>query len=275
MRFLTFYMLGQLAALTLACVDKPPSGRLNKPTLAKTLNYLKPALAKYLPPVNATVHPWNNGSIPFDCKSIVLKRNLSAADFETFDIHYDDCSIPWTVCKQKQGPGSLDNLVHNFGRVPVRARSWVRHVIDIHDPKSPGGWGAVGTGSTIELFNRVDKGVPIFIHETGHVLDANAYHRGIKLSNSTTWLDSYNKDSSVPDHYAGNNFLEDVAQMTVIAAYDLNVPGGFRGIEPAWRNISNQLATLESWQRFAGNLLVRGGHCVNKVAPSPAVPIAG
>lgn len=267
-------MLGQLAALTLACVDKRAYGHLKKPTLAKNLNYLKPALAKYLPPVNATVHPWNNGSIPFDCKSIVLKRNLSAADFETFDIHYDDCSTPWTVCKQKNGPGSLDSLVHNFGRVPVRARSWVRHVVDIYDPKSHVNSGLTATDSTIEIFNRADEGVSVFIHETGHVLDARAY-RGGKLSNSTTWLDSYNKDSGVPDNYAGTNLLEDVAQMTVVAAYDLNVPGGFMGVEPAWRDISNQLVNIESWQRLAGNLLVRGGRCVNKVAPSPAVPIAG
>lgn len=265
MRILSLCVLAQLTALALA--------HLNKTRLAKSLDYLKEGLDRYLPPVNGTVYKWNSGWIPEDCKRHAEQRNISAAAFETFDIYYDDCSTPWTVCKQNNSQQSLYNLVQNFGRVPARARSWVRHVIDLSDPKSHVNSAATDNG-TIMLFNHVDKGVTVYIHETGHCLDGAAYSEK-KLHLSKLWSESYNNDSMVPDNYAGTNFNEDVAQVTVVATYNLNVPGGFQSVEPHWRNIYHQLTTLETEQRLAGNLLIRGGRCMQRVPASKPVLISG
>ncbi|KAL8827902.1 MAG: hypothetical protein Q9191_002908 [Dirinaria sp. TL-2023a] len=265
MRLWNLCMLAQLAALALA--------HLNKTRLAKNLDYLKEGLDTHLPPVNSTVYKWNSGWIPEDCKRHVEKRNLSAANFEIFDIYYDDCSIPWTVCKQNNSQQSLYDLVQNFGRVPAKARSWVRHVIDFSDPRSHVNSAATDNG-TIMLFNHVDKGVTVYIHETGHALDGAAYSQK-DLHLSKLWSDSYNNDSMVPDGYAGTNFNEDVAQVTVVATYNLNVPGGFQSVEPNWRNIYHQQTTLETEQRLAGNLLIRGGRCMQRVPASKPVPTMG
>ena len=265
MRTLTLYMLAQLAALTVA--------RLNKPKLAKDLDYLKEGLDKNLPPVNSTVLRWTSEWIPEDCKRHAEQRNISAANIEIFDIYYDDCSTPWTVCKDKNGSQSLENLVHNFGRVPVKARSWVRHVIDLYDPNSQQNH-ALTVNGTILLFNHVDATVTVYIHETGHALNSKAYSEK-NLHNSRLWLDSYNNDSMVPDGYAGTNFNEDVAQVTVVATYNLNVPGGFQSVEPNWRNINHQQTTLEAQQRLAGNLLMRGGRCMQRQPASKRVSVSG
>ena len=114
------------------------------------------------------------------------------------------------------------------------------------------------------------------IHEVGHSLDRTAYRDGL-LSSSAKWRAAYEQDCEVPDEYAATNFLEDVAQNTVIAAYDLNVPGGLGTLKADWANISHQYELIKTEQAVAstGNLLVPGGECVYRLANSPAVRISG
>lgn len=53
---------------------------------------------------------------------------LNVSDIEVYDITYDDCIVPWVLCRHKDSPSPLKGLVHTFGQVPVRARQHVRHV---------------------------------------------------------------------------------------------------------------------------------------------------
>ena len=80
----------------------------------------------------------------------------------------------------------------------------------------------------------------------------------------------------MPDAYAGTNFLEDVAQNTVIATYDLVVPGGLGNMREDWHSIQHQYELIKREQADAltTNLLVPGGQCVYRVANSKAVRIS-
>ena len=94
------------------------------------------------------------------------------------------------------------------------------------------------------------------------------------LSSSTNWLDNYNQDSNVPDPYAQTNQVENVAQNTVVDSFNLNVPGLFASVEPGWQKIFHQFATLQTSQREAGDLLVPGRTCTERLTSSAPVPQA-
>ena len=117
-----------------------------------------------------------------------------------------------------------------------------------------------------------------FIHETAHSLDLQgAYQQQPHVSESSAqnWLDNYAQDPNVPDTYSQTNMIEDVAQASVIAAFDTNVPGGYGSIEPRSYNIFHQYATIDTVQRNAGNLLKPGGSCTRRLANSAPVQAGG
>ena len=112
------------------------------------------------------------------------------------------------------------------------------------------------------------------MHEVGHSLDAHAYP-GSSLSCSPKWQAAYDQDSKVPDNYARTNFVEDVAQNTVIAAYDLNVPnGGLGTIQQDWHSIHNQYELVKKEQAAAGDLLKPGGKCTQRLNNSQPVKMS-
>ena len=201
------------------------------------------------------------------------------------------CSSPWILCRHKDSPAPLANMTDHFGRVPVRARQWVRHVVSLPDRKfhssfstlkiptdnniaaNSESW-AYNSNANIVMFDTIDGIVPRFIHETAHSLDLQgAYQRQdhVTESSAQNWIDNYNQDPNVPDAYSQTNMIEDVAQASVIAAFDINVPGGYGGIEPKAANIFHQYATIITMQREAGNLLVPGGSCTRRLANSQPV----
>ena len=125
------------------------------------------------------------------------------------------------------------------------------------------------------MFDRIDGDLTVFIHETGHSLDLLGAYPDKPLSSSSNWLSHYAKDSHVPDPYSQTNQLEDLAQNTVVAAYNLNVAGGFGAVEPKWREVYNQFHTIGDEQAKAGNMLVKGGVCRARLANSPVVNAKG
>ena len=125
------------------------------------------------------------------------------------------------------------------------------------------------------MFGRINADLKLFIHETAHSLDLLGAYPDHPLSTSTTWLKYSAMDPNVPDRYARKNQREDVAESTVVAAYDLNVPGGFGVVEPNWHHIFRQFATIEVEQMKAGALLVPGGLCEKRLENSRMVWAGG
>ncbi|KAL8920870.1 MAG: hypothetical protein Q9208_006042 [Pyrenodesmia sp. 3 TL-2023] len=262
--------IGFLAALAQAQGD--PTAKLDKPPIVDNLDYLQEGLLKNFPSTTANTDPWSPGWIPKDCKDIVKEAKLDPADITTYNVKYDDCNTAWVLCYHKDNPAPFQNVVETFGRVPVGARQFVRHVIALPDNTGH----AFNADGNLAMFDIDADILTVYLHETGHSLDLQDAFNGGQLSSSKKWWDEYNQDPNIPDPYAGSNAIEDVAQNIVIAAYDTVVPGGYAAIEPRAGDIFRQYATVIAWQHEAGDLLVpRGEQCRHRLENSETVPVDG
>lgn len=181
------------------------------------------------------------------------------------------CSAPWIICYHKSSNGSLNDLIDRFGRLPVHTRQYVRHVVSL----PAAGNHAYNDGGNIAFFGTTLSNINVHVHEAAHSLDLLGAYKDKPLYSSTNWINNYNQDSAVPDPYAQTNQIENVAQNTVITTYERNVPGGFWGVNPNADRIFHQYATVDTEQREAGKLLVRGGTCTARLANSSPVPVSG
>ena len=165
-------------------------------------------------------------------------------------------------------------MIDLFGKVPVHMRQWVRHMIALPDPN---GGHAYNSNGNIAMFNIIDGDVTVFIHETGHSLDLLGAYTDKPLSSSNYWLTQYADDSNVPDPYAQSNQVENVAQNTVVATFNENVPGGFDTVEKNGGAIFHQYATLQTEADAAdpGNILKPGGKCTRRLENSTPVQQGG
>ena len=101
----------------------------------------------------------------------------------------------------------------------------------------------------------------IVLHETGHLLDYKAYGNSSRLSSTREYQKEYAKDTKVADDYAASNFGENIAQNTVLATYDLVVPGGFQSVTKDWQSVQHQVGIMKRKQEAAGHILIPQGKC--------------
>lgn len=246
------------------------SARLDKPIINPTfsgggLDSLAQGLLDHLAPTQSTHDNWGAGYIPEDCKNLAKSNGFSPFDVTPFNIHYSDCNDVWIFCRHKDSPLSQIDMIDLFGRMPVHMREYIRHVIALPGSKSAG-----SSGDNIQMNGAV--GITVFVHETGHSLDSHGFDPkyGVPFSNSKTWLDNYNMDTAVCDSYAQSSQQENLAQETVVGLYDKVVPGGVGNIQPNWKAIFHQYATV---QGYLGDILTPGGTCRHRLANSKPVPM--
>jgi hypothetical protein len=98
------------------------------------------------------------------------------------------------------------------------------------------------------------------VHESAHSLDWHAFDRsyGDRFSDSQYWLDAYNIDKATTDTYGQTDQGENFAQMTVVAMYDLNVPGGIPSINSHTNDIYAQYNGIRT---LIPDILRPGGTC--------------
>ena len=188
-------------------------------------------------------------------------------------------------------------MINVFGRIPVGARQWVRHIVSLPDRKlgpflSLHTWcprslihplahsktSAYNWNSNIAISTRLGDDLNIFIHETAHSLDLLGAYTARPLHTSAAWNHSYAADSHVPDPNSQTSQRENLAQNTVMAVYDLNVPGGLTPVEPGWHGVQHQVDTIEAEQKMRGNFLSdkRGqGRCTKRLENSKVVQVKG
>lgn len=247
-------------SLSSALLDKPiiqpnsPGGGLGS---------LGQGLLDHLTPTASIWDYWAAGWIPQDCKTLAEGSGFSALDITTFNIHYQDCGDVWIFCRHKDSPLSEVDAIDLFGRLPVRMRSFIRHIIFL-----PGANSAGSSGDNIQMNGKID--ITVFAHEIGHSLDSHAFNPsyGVPFSTSSIWIDNYNLDSAVADSYAQISQQENFAQETVVSLYDKVVPGGIGVIQPNWQAIFHQYATL---QGYIGDVIIPGGRCSSRLANSSPV----
>ncbi|KAK8131100.1 hypothetical protein PG984_007538 [Apiospora sp. TS-2023a] len=251
--------------------------RLSKPAVRKDFTGFEQLLVTNLPETQHNISVWTSGWIPSDCNGYASSHNVSAADFIIYQIQYTDCSDPWIMCYHKDSETSIESIAKQFGRIPIQMREWVKHVVTIPDKM---GWAYEDKGNTIYM--RPSEAMQTtMIHETAHAVDLNGGYGGSVLSGSSLWADNYAQDSHVPDDYSATDTVEDIAQSTVVAVLNVNVPGpdgGFATIEPNWRDVFHQYATIITQARnySRGNsMLVPGQNvaCAHRIPNSEPVAI--
>ncbi|KAM3497257.1 hypothetical protein MY10362_009389 [Beauveria mimosiformis] len=248
---MTSFAAAALLAVASAKLDKPV---IKPPFPNGGLGSLGPDLMSSLPIAAHTTSDWDAAQLPRDCKRLAQSAGFSALSVDAFSIRFDDC---------KPQPWEMTEL---FGRLPVRMRQYVRHVIALPGQRSAG-----SAGDNIQMNG--DCEITVFIHETGHSLDSHAFDPsyGVPFSNGRAWMDAYAKDTAVTDGYGQTSQQENFAQETVVSVYDKNVKGGIGKIQPNARAIRNAYTTLE---KYIGDIIIPGGECTHRLENSPAVPKA-
>ncbi|KAL8868267.1 MAG: hypothetical protein Q9174_005100 [Haloplaca sp. 1 TL-2023] len=243
--------------------------KIDKAALQNSLEYLDKGLFARLPTVAYQATEWVQEYIPQWCLDQSSNQHNGfnpAKDIKVYDIRYTDCGSPWIVCIHKDSPMDINGFAELFSRIPVASRSFVRHVLTVPGASEAG----ANSDGDIVFENLSSDDVATIIHEVGHSLDKFAY--GEQLSFSSDWRNKANKDKSVPNAYAASSAIEDVAESSIVATYNMLVPGGFPSIESRWKEVRNQYETVQTWQRVkADNVMRPGGSCRKRFKNSDPV----
>ncbi|KAK3318838.1 hypothetical protein B0H66DRAFT_251066 [Apodospora peruviana] len=226
-------------------------------------------LRNNLKPTHSTWDYWGAGWIPQGCRDIATSHNLNPADFTVFNVHYDDCSEPWSFCRHKRAGASEIDMIDIFGRLPVRSRSFVRHFV-----ATPGlnDGAAAFTYYSGDVVFEDRPTIMTFVHEVSHSLDWHALTQyGSPFSNTAIWRDNFNADKASVTDYSRTNWMENFAEVGKVGVYDKVVPGGIGPIQPAWRDVFHQYAT---YQGYLGDNILPGGSCRNRFGNSPPVKMS-
>lgn len=246
------------------------SANLDKPLISPPMPPLDQGLLNHLAPTYTTsFSEWGPGWIPADCKSVATQNGFSPSDFIPFNIEYPDCpGQPWVFCRHKDAPISEVTIIDQFGRLPVRMRQYMRHMLFVPGPNHGGSNG----GNTIIWGGAL---ITLFVHELAANLASHAFpSQYLPFPSSQVWTDALNSDTAVTDGQAQASAVEAFLQSLVVALYDKVVPGGIGSVEPNWQAIFHQYATI---QGYIGDVIIPGGTCDPSIrlANSAAVPMSG
>ncbi|KFY97590.1 hypothetical protein V500_02006 [Pseudogymnoascus sp. VKM F-4518 (FW-2643)] len=240
---LPYAMKAAIAALTL--LSAPVIADLGKPVLFKDGlgPHVNTKLMANMPSTKSTHKEWAHGTIPESCAAQGKNANppLKTADFHIFDVRYTDCDEPWIMCRHKDAPLSINQLIDYFGRLPVHERQSVSYVMGF-----PGGGSAYEIGGMV-VFQGNTASISVFQHEVGHAVDAYNNADGTS-SSKPIFAKALKKDKCVPDAYANTNKVEDWTQVSVLLMYDKVVPGGLNTIGANWACLGAQLVAVANRQ---------------------------
>lgn len=230
---------------------------------------LDQGLLNHLAPTHSKHSEWGKGWIPRDCKALAIEYGFSPYDIVPFNIEYDDCpGQPWVFCRHTAATISEITIIDQFGRLPVRMRQYMRHMVFLPGPDHGG-----STGDNTVIWG--GGLITLFVHEIAANLDSHGFpSQYLPFSSSQVWNDAFNQDTNVLDTMAQTSATESFLQALVIALFDKVVPGGIGTVEPNWRAVFHQYATI---QGYIGNIIIPGGTCDPSIrlANSPAVAMGG
>lgn len=124
-------------------------------------------------------------------------------------------------------------------------RQWVRVLIDV--PST--GTSAYNSGGTIYISGANGRMISVLLHETAH----STMQGGFPNDNFNDLFSGYDKDVGVPDSYAQTNMIENLAQVTVVTIFDLNVPGGIAKVDPDSWKMQNQINAMKKYGKMGGS----------------------
>ncbi|KAL4886637.1 hypothetical protein BJY04DRAFT_178054 [Aspergillus karnatakaensis] len=246
---------------TIICLLSPTLAQLEKPIMdpAVPFDQMDPFLYNNTKATPATYEQWEFGWLPARCHDVAESwENQDPYDMEVFNVTYEDCAQPWVMCRHKEAQLTLDQMIDNFGRLPVRMRNLVRTQLAF--PRNDGSLVAYAFTDLGDIVYTGDlyPFIRFWFHEVGHIRDRNVNAAAGDYSASDAWLAEYDKDEHICDAYAQTNHAENFAQEVVIAAYDKIVPGGIASLVPNYEEVYHQFVNV---QEVMGEELCRGGVC--------------
>ena len=178
---------------------------------------------------------WDAGRMPEACFQMASDDTIKAGrcsipDMEVYDVLYEDCDMPWIVCRCNDADEDVERLATDLGQLPVLARDNVNHVMMSEHTSVDGRDELEG----ISLYTQGDlviygnwSSVGLFVHESTHNLDWWIAGEGERMySESSEWENIVDGDTCVADWYSMASYSEAYAQGAVLLAYDLNARGG-------------------------------------------------
>ncbi|KAK3994462.1 hypothetical protein QBC44DRAFT_236125 [Cladorrhinum sp. PSN332] len=164
---------------------------------------------------------WAWGTLPKHCFDTASGNGYcNPYDVEVYDVKYSECNVTTVFCRCNNSPLSIDQVATNFGRVPVKARQWIRYVSSYPAPQCS----AWNSGNNMVYLGNCVNRQSVTFHEVAHTLDSWAVGlTGTSYSNTAPWKNIVAMGTCVPDSYAKSSWAESWAQVAVMTAYHYNV----------------------------------------------------
>ncbi|KAF2124155.1 hypothetical protein P153DRAFT_390702 [Dothidotthia symphoricarpi CBS 119687] len=211
---------------------------LDKPTVQPPAVNLDEYLQ--LPSFPYEVTPWDNGKINYACKKIFTTEDYKLEDIEMFHVTYDDCYMPWVMCRHKDAQHTMNSTAHAIASIPVGMRQYLRHVVVL--PKDDPELGPDFYNDFDSIILKGNTSLHNIIAAIAKSLGTYGAQQGNGYWNTQSWLDAYHKDTAVLNPTCQINEEENFAQMTVVAIADYQRPGTWEPYRiPEFHKIRNQV----------------------------------
>ncbi|KAK4182840.1 hypothetical protein QBC35DRAFT_467782 [Podospora australis] len=176
-----------------------------------------------------TRKPW--GRAPETCVGTAIeadknnggKKRCEEEDLQIWGVKYADCGIEAVMCVCKTAQVSIHEVAYEFGKVPVRARQWVRHIAVMPDTSCHAWAWMGGEENNIVILGPCHNSTSLYLHEVGHCLDAAGGRMKGSYSQTAGYQNVVNGDGCISDRYAHNSWADNFAQVAVMATYHRNV----------------------------------------------------
>ncbi|KAK4450925.1 hypothetical protein QBC34DRAFT_60612 [Podospora aff. communis PSN243] len=221
---------------------------------------------------------WNRTQIPKYCLEEALYNHLTPSDVLVRDVWFEDCPLPWTICRHKDAKESWSTILTTFSQVPVGMRSYISNLLIL--PSTAPGMKHVAayTRGSVLVFTPSYFRLGVLFHEFSHILDnyalrttvvAHGYKANEAFSSTAMWTRALLNDSALPTPYARSTLQENFADAGRWAMSDMTSAGGLAEFSKGWEGCKHQIRTFEQWMGEV--IFPKGGRCVVKKGSSEAV----
>ncbi|KAK0730227.1 hypothetical protein B0H67DRAFT_652072 [Lasiosphaeris hirsuta] len=201
---------------------------------------------------------------------------FKSADFTVYEVLYNDCDQPFHLCYHKdvsQNTIGPIGMIYNWGLVPIGMRQYVGNAVVIPIPNDPNlpGRTAHQAGPSVVFQEDFFVRWSVIAHELSHSVDMyKSSTPGLRFSESAEWRTAVGDDSHLSSVYGRSNYVEEFAEIGIMAAYDIGSEGRLPDVEPDWTKVEHQLDFVT--KVFGTDLMLGRTGCPAKVGSTYSVP---
>lgn len=228
--------------------------------------------------------PWEEGCYPIHCVHEAQFNNFWILDFQVRDVWFEDCGVPWTVCRHKDAKEKWYSILDTLSQVPVGMRQYVANLVILPGPID-GGQGstiqaAAYTRGSVLVFSPTYFKLGVLFHEITHIMDmvalapfleSQGFPEGTPFSRTKYWKYAYGNDTAVPTPYSRASWQEDFADAGRWAMSDISRYRGLREYSKGWGACRTQIRAFQWW--MMPKIFPKKGICTGKVEGGYAVKV--